>query len=256
MDQTSSAFNWLEASMAIFTAIAAVAATWAVVIAVRSLVIAREATAVDQLFGALADVLAELQEVARLGVMLSNQPDGEARSRDVVEGAFQRFLGARARVDLAAAALGLRGPYIDGVLDVAHNFAVNIRQADEFGPISREIIQGDDADRSWVRDLSWSPNAADIEVLAKSLSFLEVRQAMELVDPAVTRLRGLDRWWAERIVEFGRERDRNVYSIYSSYLVQDSRLLADFTREYVQPAAEKALHEVSRTTKRLAKPLA
>lgn len=216
--------------------------------------IARETVAVDHLLGALADVLAELQEIARLGVVLSSQPDGETQSRDVIDGGFQRFLGACARVDLATAALGLRGPYIESVLDVAHQFAVNIKQADEFGEISRGMLR-DDSDRSWVRELSWNPSADHVDLLTQSLSFLEVRHAMELIDPAATRLRGLDHWWAKRVNNTGLSGYISVYSIYSSYLDQCSRLLNDFTREYVQPAAENALREVSRTTKRLAKPL-
>lgn len=245
---------WLELATAVFTGIAAVAAIWAVVIAVRALAVSRETAAVDQLFASFSELIACLQEIGRLGEKLGGMRDGERRSRAVIDGPFQRFLAARSRVDLATEALGLRGPYTESVLNLAHTFAVGVLQADEFGDITRVMIRDDD--RSWVTELSWRPTPREEEVLARSLSFLEVRQAKELIDPDAVRLAGLDEWWGKRIADPDYQSGRSVYSIKATYLTQNARLLDDFTREYVQPMCEEALRAVARSTKRMAKPLA
>ncbi|WP_392341552.1 hypothetical protein ACQ86L_0835 (plasmid) [Leifsonia sp. P73] len=248
----SGGFPWLDFFGVIFSGTAALGGVVAVIIAIRALTVARESTAVEQLFGASGDVLAALQEVSRVGSKLGLTPEGEMRTRSEIDDSFQRFMAARARVDLALGALGLRGDYSESVLNVVHNFAVSVRQADEFDGLHRDFATDDLTDQSWADELSWSPSGPDRVVLAQSSSFREVRFARELIGAGVTQLRGLDKWWGDRITEdhsYGNE--RSVYSIDASYLTQTSRLVDDFTREYVQPLFESAVRRVARSSRRL-----
>lgn len=236
----------------VFSGLAALGGIVAVIIAVRSLTIARETAAVEQLFIALGDLLAALQEIGRLGSKLGQVAGGEAESRDVISTAFERFLAARARADLVRESLGLVGDYPDAVLDLAQNYSAGVLQADEFSAISADIAADDLASHGWVTELSWTPSGPDIQVLAQSASFQEVRHSLELIPKGTSRLEGIDRWWGERILEHdGYGHARSVYAVEASYLTQTARLLDDFTREYVQPMCSTAVREVARSRKRL-----
>lgn len=249
---TPDSFTWLDLLSVIFSGAAALGGVVAVIIAVRALTIARESAAVEQLFVSFAEVLAAIQGIGRIGGKLGRLLDGEVRSREAIADTFQTFLAARARADLALEALGLRGDYSDSTLNLAHNFAAGIMQADEFGALSRELAADDLIDHSWVDDLSWRPSGPDTDVLAQSMSFQEVRHSKELVSPGVSQLHGLDKWWGERITEDdGYAHERSVYSIKASYLTQTSRLLDDYTREYVQPMFAAAVRRAARSRRRM-----
>lgn len=239
----------------LFSGMAALGGVVAVIVAVRALTIAREAASVEQLFIAAGDVLAALQEVGRLGSRLGQIPDGAAQSRTVITEAFERFLAARARVELCLEALGLAGECPDAVLNLANNYAAGVLQADEFAEISQEIAIKDLQENNWVTELSWKPSGPDVQILAQSASFQEVRHSIDLVPDRVMLLKGLDRWWGDRILEHGSYgHARSVYSIDASYLTQTSRLVDDFTSEYVQPLFSRAVRQVARSRRRM-KPL-
>lgn len=241
----------VDALATVFSGLAALGGIIAVIVAIRALTIAREAAPVEQLFLAFGDVLAALQEIGRLGGRLGSEPNGAARSREVVSDAFERFLSARARADLALKSLGLTGDYPDAVLNLAHNFAAGVRQADEFEAISSDIAADDLAEQEWLSELSWTPSGPDVRVLAQSVSFQAVRYSLHLIPKEATRLQGLDRWWGERILEHdGYGNARSVYSIDANYLTQTARLVDDFTREYVQPMFSAAVRQVTRSRRR------
>ncbi|MCC4907763.1 hypothetical protein [Microbacterium sp. cx-59] len=245
----------VDALSAVFSGLAALGGIVAVIVAVRALTIAREAASVEQLFLATGDTLAALQEIGRLGSRLGQVPGGEAQSRDVISEAFERFLAARARVDLCFESLGLAGDYPETVLTLAHNYAAGVLQADEFAGISRDIAADDLLDDEWVKELSWKPSGPDVLVLAQSASFQEVRQSLELIPDGVVRLEGLDHWWGARILEhdsYGHA--RSVYSIDATYLTQTARLIDDFTSEYVQPMFSAGVRQVARSRRKM-KPL-
>jgi len=247
----ATSISLLDALATIFSGLAALGGIVAVIVAIRALTIAREAAPVEQLFLAFGDVLAALQEIGKLGSKLGGEPDGAARSREVVSGAFERFLSARARADLALEALGLTGDYPDAVLNLAHNYATDVRQADEFEAISNDIAADDLAEHEWLSELSWKPSGPDVPILAQSASFQEVRHSLHLIPDGSPRLQGLDRWWGERILEHdGYGNARSVYSIDASYLTQTARLVDDFTREYVQPMFSAAVRQVARSRRR------
>lgn len=242
----------VDALSALFSGIAAVGGIVAVIVAVRALTVTRESASVDQLFAAAGDVLAALQQVGRLGARMGQMPGGETQSRALIGDAFEQFVAARARVDLALESLGLAGDYSGSILDLAHNFAAAVLQADEFSSISRDAIRDYVRDQQWVSELSWKPSGPDVQVLARSASFQEVRESRELLTASVARLERLDYWWGERILQHdGYGHTRSVYSVEATYLTQVSRLVDDFTREYVQPMFSMAVRRVARSRARM-----
>lgn len=248
--------TFVDALTAVFSGLAALGGIVAVIVAVRALTVAREAASVEHLFISFGDVLAALQEVGRIGSRLGQVPNGEAQSREAISAAFERFLAARARADLVIESLGLAGDYSSAVLNLAHNYAAGVLQADEFAAISSDIAADDLVEHEWVETLSWKPSGPDVRVLAQSVSFQEVRHSIQLIpEGSTTRLKGLDRWWGERILEHdGYGHARSVYSIDATYLTQTARLLDDFTREYVQPMFSTAVRRVA-TARRKMRPI-
>lgn len=247
--------TFVDALTAVFSGLAALGGIVAVIVAVRALTVAREAASVEQLFISYGDVLGALQEVGRIGSKLGQLPGGEAQSRKAISAAFERFLAARARADLVMESLGLAGDYSGAVLNLAHNYAAGVLQADEFAAISSDITADDLVEHDWVDELSWKPSGPDVRVLARSVSFQEVRHSIELIPDGAARLKGLDRWWGERVLEHdGYGHARSVYSIDASYLTQTARLVDDFTREYVQPMFSAAVRRVA-TARRKMTPL-
>lgn len=247
--------SFIDALSAVFSGLAALGAIVAVIVALRALTIAREAASVEHLFLATSGVLASLQQIGRLGSRLGQVPGGEAQSREVIADPFERFLAARARVDLCLESLGLAGDYSSTVLNLAHNYAAGVLQADEFAAISRDNAAEDLLNHEWVKELSWKPSGPDMQILARSASFQEVRHSVHLVPDGVTRLNDLDHWWGERILEHeGYGHARSVYSADAAYLTQTARLVDDFTREYVQPMFSAAVRQVARSRRKM-KPL-
>lgn len=215
----------------------------AVFIALRTMVISRQSAAVERLFDAFGDIISSLQEVSRLGQSIDKSGDIH-ESRTIVGDSFYRFTSARARADLALDALARHNNYLNELFDVSHNFAADILQADEFSGYANEFALSDVEDRSWVEELSWLPSGPDAVVLARSSGFFSARGALDLVTD--DRLKGIDRWWGEKILEdYSSEIGAmSVYSLHASYMTQHSRLLDDFVREYLQPALSEEVRAI------------
>ena len=240
-------YTWIDLLTAVFSGVAAVGGIVALGIAIRALAVSRQAVVIEQLFVAFSEVIAALQEIGRAGTLLGLKDGGEPKSRATLDPLFQRFLAARARVDLACEALGVRGAYTEGVLTLANNFAASVLQADEFGPLSRKKtrVQQREAERGWLDLLSWTPTPEEIEVLSHSITLEDVWQSLELVDTSEAVFADLVDWWASRIVDPWVQMPRSVYYVEAPYLVQTSRLLDDYTREILQPMCELALRRVA-----------
>lgn len=234
-------------------AITAIGSIFAIIIAVIAIRGSHRSASAEQLFTAAGEVIAALQEIEREGGRLGQIEDGEQLSREVVDEPFSRFLAARARVDLAMQALGIDGPYPDAVLTLAHTFAAGVLQADEFAGLHQDFIPDYLEDQSWGLELSWTPRESDMEILARSASFTDVRQALVWIPDEPGALGGFDWWWGERILDPDTQQPRSVYWVDSPYVTQVARLVGDFTREFVQPLFAVALSQVGRRTLRAPK---
>jgi hypothetical protein len=243
-------FDIVNLIVGAITAIGSIVAIIVAVIAIRG---SHRSASTEQLFIAAGEMIAALQQIEREGGRLGQVEDGEQLSRDVISDPFSRFLAARARVDLAMRALGINGTYPDAVFTMAHNFAAGVLQADEFAGLHEEFIPGYLEEQSWGLELSWTPSEDDMHVLGRSASFTEVRQALSWVPDVSGALGGFDWWWGERILAPDSQQRRSVYWIDSAYMTQTSRLVGDFTREFVQPLLELALSEVGKRTIRAPK---
>lgn len=234
-------------------AITAIGSTVAIIVAVIAIRGSHRSASAEQLFTAAGEVIAALQEVEREGARLGQIEDGEQLSREVINDPFSRFLAARARVDLAMQALGIDGPYPDAVLTLAHNFAAGVLQAHEFSGLHQDFIPDYVEDQSWGLGLSWTPNDGDMEILARSASFTDVRQALVWLPDEPGALGGFDWWWGERVLDPDTQQPRSVYWVDSPYVTQIARLVGDFTREFVQPLFAVALAQVGTRTLRAPK---
>lgn len=249
--------SWLDivsATVGVVTALGSIAAIVIAVVAIRG---SHRSVAANELFAAAAAIIAALQRIEREGTSLALNKSklGSLLSRAVIDPAFSEFLAARARADLAMSALGINGPYPQAVLNIVHNAAAGVRQADEFEQYWRDQADEDLVDQSWLLELSWAPSDSDVEVLARSASFQDIRSALSLVPDEPGALANLDWWWGQRVLDTDLNSGRSVYSVEAHYLIQTSRLVGDLAREFVQPMFEEALKQVPRRALRRPKPV-
>lgn len=217
------------------SAISGLAAAAAVVIALGALRATRRSALADSLLQAFGDMLTSLEalvqhawDLEKLGLA------GEAQSRAVMGDAYRRFSVASSRVELIESALrpGARR-YGEWVRTVANNMAVNLLQADESGPFTREAVAQGFARPASVAEDGWP-------LLSKSTSFLSAIHLSEFEAPKLPKgSRPLVEWWREKITKFGAPGQPSVYSVTSSYLVQHARQLDDFKREYLESWAQE-----------------
>lgn len=216
-------------------------------IAVKSLVVSRQSAAVERLFDAVGDILAALQEISRVGDSLISENDIK-KSRLLVGDSFHRFLTAQSRAKIAMIALDLWSDYLDDLLAISNNFAVDILQADEFSVYAEEFAEEDKIDRSWVKELSWIPSHHEQIVLAQSTSFFSARSVLGLVSDR--SLKNIDYWWGSKVLDDHRsDYGPTVYSIDSGYMTQHTRLLDDFVGEYLQPALTDEIKKMTKNTR-------
>lgn len=127
--------------MTFITALGSVAAALgtaaAVVVAVKALRASRRTALADQFLQAAGEMLAALRQMSDRAQELNAVLDGEQMSRRNLGETFNQFANASARLGLLDEVLSKHPDYGEWVRNVANNLAVNLLQADEFGPRTR-----------------------------------------------------------------------------------------------------------------------
>jgi hypothetical protein len=229
--------EWLPV---IGTLLGGLGAAAAAVVAVGALRANKRASVADQLMIALGELHASLASLSDQSLLLSSQgAEGEAKSRAVLGDEFRRFAVANTKISLLEPILAPKFQEYGGwVRNVANNLASNLLQADEFAQSARHRVSAE----AYRVKPSWA-SGSDWVHLRRSTSFLSAQDVMaDLPLPSSVRgVQSLDRWWGDRVTEFGRDGGRSVYDPEALYLVQHARLLDDFVADYLMPWARSFL---------------
>jgi hypothetical protein len=229
---------------ALASAIAALGTLAAVFVAFRALASARKTALLDRLVTAYGDMLGALNTISAESARLSQQSGGEARSRIELQEPFRAFQSADARVRLLAPALGIDNEYTSWVLDASNTLAANLLQADEFGTLIPSLM----ARRS--SDSASRVGQGTLDVLDRSIYFYLVKSLIsDLPQPPTPRwlkAEPIGTWSRETIEKFGDDGYVSVYNPEASYLIQSSRLLDDFTHNYLEPWCQAVVRRRNR----------
>ncbi len=222
------------------TAVGGLGAVVAVAVAVRALRATRRGAVAQPLLQAFGELSASITALADRAVQLGALGrDGERQSRSLLAEDFRSLEVANSKIEFLAPSVSRKHlDYGQWLRDVTHNLAANLLQADEFADMARNST-----DPGFPRLRPDWVDAADWQFLRRSLSFYSV-QGIDHDLPAGAlprRVEPLDRWWGMRILRFRHEDPASVYSPTASYLVQNARLLEDFSREYLTPWAQTFL---------------